>query len=634
MTDRIRSKTRRRTGPTPLHWAKLLVLAALTGIVWLLGGCGSGSGSGVTATDDCADCGTLLVTLTDAEGDFVNYTVDVASLKLERANGDIVETLPNAGTLDFTQYVNLTELFTAAQVPAGTYLRGTITLDYTDADIRVEVGDQAVEAIVQDRDGNELGSYELEVELANDRPLIVRRGLPSLLNVDFDLAASHDVDTNQMPPVVTAAPFIVAELEPVDEKDLRARGPLLDVDIAAMSYTIRLRPFHHPLGDFGRAEVHVDADTTYDIDGVDYTGADGLDAMARLDAGTPTVALGTLIVDERIFTAAHVAAGSSVPGHAFDTAIGNILSRDDNELIVKGATIVRRSGSVVFNDTVTVTLGPDTVVKKQGTPGALTIDALSIGQRVQVFGEVTSDPSEPAIDLDATQGRVRMRITHIAGTTNAVMTGQLNIDLQAIDRSRVSSFDFTGTGMSPADDAVPADYEIATETLSLDNLANGSPIQVFGFVRPFGAAPADFEGRTVVDLANRRARLGIGWGPDGTLAPFTSIGTGGLVVDVDNPDIGLRHHIKIGPVVIDLFDLPMSPTIIGAQEGPRLFAILQHRRVQVFRDFDRFIDTLGSLLNGANTAQYMHSSGSYVQAQNTMTARFIGVHIDGPETLP
>jgi len=634
MTNNSAQRTNAAVGPTPAQWIKLLVLAGLSSIIWLLGGCDSSTSSALSASEDCTDCGTVLITLTDAEGDFANYTVDVASIKLERANGDIVEVLPNAGTLDFTQYVNLTELFTAAQVPAGLYIRGTITLDYSAADIRIEIAGQAVAAIIQDTNGDPLGTYELKVELANDRPLVIRPGLPALLNIDFDLAASHEVDTSQSPPVITAAPFIVAALEPVDEKDLRIRGPIDHVDTDTLSYTIHLQPFHRPNGNFGHTTVHVDSDTTYEIDGIDYAGADGLDTLALLPAATPTVALGSLNIGTRTFTATTVTAGTSVPGHAFDAAIGNVMSRNGNELTVKGATIIRKSGSVVFNDTVTVILGPDTVVKKQGKAGNLAIDALSIGQRIQVLGEVTSDPAQPDIELDATQGRIRMRMTHIAGTTNTVMTGQLNIDLQSINRRRSDDFDFAGSGMSPTQDADPDDYEITTQTLSLENLGTDTPVQVFGFTRPFGAAPADFEAHSVINLSNRHAGLGIGWRPEGTTAPFTSIGTDGLTIDIGNAMIGLRHHVRIGPVSIDLLDLPMSPTITSAIEGPRIFAILHQHRVQIFHDFDRFIETLSLLLDGANVMKNLHAGGSYEQDLNVFTARFIHVHMDTPQAQP
>ena len=71
------------------RWLIGLAAAALA-----LAGCG-GSGGGSadmtaapTATPSaCADCGTLMVGLTDADGDFVSYSVDVLSIKLQRANG-------------------------------------------------------------------------------------------------------------------------------------------------------------------------------------------------------------------------------------------------------------------------------------------------------------------------------------------------------------------------------------------------------------------------------------------------------------------------------------------------------------------------------------------------------------------
>ena len=60
--------------------------------------------------------------------------------------------------------------------------------------------------------------------------------------------------------------------------------------------------------------------------------------------------------------------------------------------------------------------------------------------------------------------------------------------------------------------------------LSVLGLTPDSPARVFGFVTPFGFAPPDFVGRTVVDLRELRAQLGVGWGVTGTAAPFLSMG--------------------------------------------------------------------------------------------------------------
>ncbi|MEO0974513.1 MAG: hypothetical protein AAFX85_15600, partial [Pseudomonadota bacterium] len=75
------------------------------------------------------DCGVGVVTLTDADGDVLSYAVDIVSLELERAGGDIVQALPASTRIDFADYVELSELLTAPRIPPGVYVRGAMTLD-------------------------------------------------------------------------------------------------------------------------------------------------------------------------------------------------------------------------------------------------------------------------------------------------------------------------------------------------------------------------------------------------------------------------------------------------------------------------------------------------------------------------
>ena len=104
------------------------------------------------------ECGTLMLGLTDADGDFDSYTVDVVvASKLEKANGAVFEALPARTRIDFTEYVDLTEFVLAATVQPGVYVGGSITLDYTDAEVFVEVGDDSKEATVVDASGAPLG---------------------------------------------------------------------------------------------------------------------------------------------------------------------------------------------------------------------------------------------------------------------------------------------------------------------------------------------------------------------------------------------------------------------------------------------------------------------------------------------
>jgi hypothetical protein len=599
----------------------LLTLGFLS--LWLAA-CGGGSGGDDAAQP--AGTGDVLIGLTDADGDFVHYAVDVVSLRLVKANGNVVETVPATGRLDFAAYTELTELFTAARVPNGAYVAGEITLNYATADVQVDVNGSPVPATVTDLDGNPLGTETLRIRLDERRPLVVAPGRPALLTIDFDLAASHEVDLSGSSPVVRAAPFLVAELEPVAAKDIRVRGALASVDAAAGEYVVQVRPWHlRPAAPFGEVTVHTGNATEFEIDGVSFAGSSGLAALALLAPGTPTVAQGTLTTATRRFDAAVVLAGSSVPGASLDAVLGNVVARSGDTLTVRGATVIRSSGAILFRDDVQVTIGPDTSVRKR--PG-LAVDPaeISVGSRVEVFGTVTSTAGDP-LALDATVGRVRLLVTHLLGVTNTVLPGQLELDLRAIDRRPVEIFDFSGTGLASTTDADPDNYEVATGNLSLASVKPGDPLRIFGFVQPFGQAPEDFDAFTVVRVRSADARLGLGWNPSGTPAPFVVAENSLLVPDLANPDFGLRHHLLVGPVKLDLFELPAAPWIVPPASGPTRYAILYPGRVLVVAGFADFVAVLSRALAEGAVARGFWADGAWDRDANTLTARTMGIHL-------
>ena len=581
-----------------------------------------------------SECGTLIVAMTDADGDFLNYTVDVLSLELETANGRIIETLPRKTRINFTDYIDLTELVTVATIPPATYVSGTIRLDYGDAEVFVESDGAAKAAVVTDMDGVALAQTELRISLSNRDQLNIVKGRAALLQLDFDLDASHTVDIVATPATAASEQFIVAEVTPVDEKDIRVRGPLANVSEDEMTYTVAIRPFHDREGDFGRMKVHVTDETEFEVNEDIYLGVDGLRALSAAGVGTPTVAQGTLNVAERQFTADIVLAGSSVPGIDRDAVVGNVIARDGNLLTVRGATIIASDRRAHFHDDVTVEVGPDTkVFRENHHMRDLGIDAISIGQRVTIRGtitEIVTDALTDEIHIDATEGAVRMHVTHLLGLVNTVMPGQTDITLHGIDRRRVQIFDFAGTGVSPEMDADPDNYEIATGTLTLADFAAGKPIVAYGFPTAFGMAPPDFMGRTVVDYTDVRSALGVGWGAAGTIAPFTSIGNDGLVLGNQNEDIDQRHHIKNGPVLIDLTMLDSDTTIVARSTDRSLFYIKTDDSLRQYSDFADFVSDLGLSLNGATTARSMHARGKYDSDSNTFTAYKIGVYLLEP----
>jgi hypothetical protein len=191
--------------------------------------------------------------------------------------------------------------------------------------------------------------------------------------------------------------------------------------------------------------------------------------------------------------------------------------------------------------------------------------------------------------------------TNLHGAVSAVVPKQLNLNLRGIDRLGIDAFDFTGTGVTPAQDANPVDYEVATGTLGLASVAAGEAASVVGFVRPFGGAPPDFEGRTVIDHRELPSLLGIGWGSSGTTAPFSSRGATGLVLDIRNPSIGLRHHLVVGMRVVDLTTLPMSPTLAPPPEGRAVYGISVGSDIRLFDSFAEFSSELASKLGGRAT---------------------------------
>lgn len=617
--------------------------AAAAGLPLALAGCSGGSSSApapeppppTAASCDPSDastideCGSVFVAFTDAEGDFLSYEVSVLALELRKANGAVVQTLPESTEIDFAQYTELSEFVSAAAIPPGVYVEGTITLDYGNAEIFVEAAGEAVPASVVDAAGDPLGVVEFSIQLAERDRLTITRGRPSLLTVDFDLAASHRVDTSVQPALAVAEPFLVAEVNPVDEKDIRVRGALLDVDVADSSYTVQVRPWHRRDGDFGEVTVNTTDNTAYEIDMVEYAGDEGLDALARTDAGTPVVALGTLDLNAREFTADAVFGGTSVISDGIDAIHGNIVARTGDELSVKGVTIVRDDGSTRFRGEVTVVVGPNTrITKIGGSDGPLTADALSVGQRIVVFGEL--DPTTDERILDATEGHVRMLITRLTGEIVSASVGQINVNLRGIDRRGIDMFDFSGTGMQPDLDADPQDYEVATGNLDTDGLPVDSAVRVFGFVNAFGVAPPDFSGRTIVDYQELRSALGIGWTSEGTAMPFQMAGPEGLVIDLSNPDVGERHAILVGGRKIDLFDLPQSPSIVPAA-GRTLFSLVEPGHVELFRDFDEFVEALNARLAAGDLARSMAAYGAYDVGLNTLTANKIAIHLLPPE---
>ncbi len=586
-----------------------LAMAAVT-----LTGCG-GAGDDVAGSGE----GEVIIGLTDAEGDFMAYAVDVNAIKLTHISGAEVEVLPQSSRIDFSQYVDMTEFVTAATIPNGRYKKATLTLDFTNADVQVEVAGEAARAAVQDSDGNPITVMDVSVTLDTNRPLVIAPGVPAHLTLDFDLESSNSVDTGVTPPMVTVLPVLVADVELADPKPHRLRGLLEEVDERAQTIKLAMRPLHHHHGDFGHLKAHVDDDTHYEVDGVAYTGSAGLAQVALQPLASWVVVYGSLNTNTRRFEAHEVYAGSSVPGSDQDALTGVVTARDGDVLTVRARMIARTDGSLVFNADVEVTLDSETVVTKQLSEGNFRMGAISVGQRIRVLGTVIDNSGDLSI---ASAERVRMMITPISGSVVSTNDGELVMDLQHMAAYPAAGLNFAGTGQSVAQDADEANYQVNTATLSLAGININDPVRVRGFVTPFGSAPADFDANSVTDVAAVQSGLAITWATPAT-APFVRSSESGLVVDLT--DSG-RHHVRRHWVLTDLTTLAVTtPSIVPAGAGKGLFAIHQHGAVYVYTRFSAFEAALSSKLDGSVGVTRIMAGGRFDNDTATLTTSRIRV---------
>jgi Domain of unknown function (DUF4382) len=605
----------------------LLVTALCMGLA--LAGCGGNSTSTSTGTTDCASPttqdpnGCVYIAMSDAPGDFITYTVNVRGLSLTRSDGTTVQVLPESTTVDFAQYENLTEFLTGVSMPPGNYVSGTITLDYSSANIQVEdANGNPVQVTPVDQNGNPItGNLTLTIELdSNSGKLTVAPGIPRLLNVDFNLAASNQVDLAN--DTVTVQPFLDAEVNPNINNMIRLRGPLASVDTASSSYVIGIAPFWTPANSgnpFGRMTIHTTSTTVYEINQQGYVGSAGLAALQAAGTTTATVALGSYNFSTNQYVATEVDAGSSVPGGTLDAAQGVVTAVNGTAVTLRGATLIRSNQSMTFADDISVTIGPNTKVSEEGQPGGtFNSSDVSVGQRVTVFGTVTN--TNP-VDLDASNGWLGLEYTRVDATFNGPDgsgTGML-VNVQSIEGRPVSMFDFTGTNSNPAN------YDIELNGLSDGGFTANDPVASYGFVTPFGSAPPDFSAVSVSDFASANAYIHANWGAPGTNQAFSSINANtGLVLNLSsNPE---SDQLRRGGVVVDLTTLSSSPVITGSTLGG--FAILQSGVVQVHVTFAGFISDLTSRLNAGGTVTGFYSVGGFNSSTNALTATGIAVIMD------
>ncbi len=573
-----------------------IVLMMLAGVS-LLSGCGSRSETAPVET------GQITVGIRDATGDFVQYAVDVTSLRLQDANGNTVETVPLTTRVDFTQLTDLTELFTVATVPAGTYTRVVLGLDFTSAQIVVQdANGNQIPATARDTDGNRLTTFAVTVRLPDSEPVRIAQGVPAVITLDFDLDASNTIDLTTNPARVTVQPLlsVVPELE--QDREHRVRGLLKSVDHSANTATLLVRPFQLRDGAFGQLTFGTDDQTRFDIDGSVLVGTVGLDALGKQVVDTPVIARGK--VTGRTLNATTVLAGTSVPWANGDVVSGVVAARAGDTLTVKSANIDFADGTHAFRNSFSVRLGAGTRVNALSVdPPARNKDSISIGQRIVAFGAMSDTTT-----LDASSGRVRMAVTGLTG--HVVQLNPLALNLIKLGGLRAGALDFSDTGTGAILD--PSRYAIDTSTLDVANIALSDLVEVRGLVSPFGLSPPSFKAQTVIDgeSDSMGAWLSANWlAQDGSANPFASIAPDRIGVDLSDA----THALNLFGLPTDVLDKADQVALLPSTDvrGVYLVTVRGSHEIRLFRDFVALTPVLTGQLDAGNRLVGIEAMGRY-----------------------
>jgi hypothetical protein len=601
------------------------------------------------------------LTLADDAGPFSTYLVTIDSVVMVGQLNGAVSAIAVPETVDFTKLQNLSELWATASLPVDTFTSAIITLDYTNAQIFVMVNGAPVKATIVDPSGVTPTTVAVTVTLDTSNKLTL---LPTFatsnalrLAAGLDLSASNKVDFTTSPPTVTVKPFMSISTTASDNKLIRVRGPLINSSVNVDTYTVVVRPFFDEVNSLGTMTLFNDANTIYTLGGITYVGNSGLTQLSQTSAGstetaafttfepTPTPAAG---VNAGIFHSVYVVAGGTLEDFFTYGLEGDVIARNGNVLTLRGATLFANLAQVIQYEVLDsqVILGPATQVTADGVAslGPLNFNSISVGQHITARGLYSVNAAGVTI-LDATgsstdTGSVRLQSTEVFGSLVSSGTGSVALNLQAIENWPVGIYNFAGNGVSAAQDPIAANYLVNTGALTLPAAAAGDPLWIDGYTSPFGSAPPDFIAEAVNAEPTVPASLVAAWTGTGTAAPFATLTSSGLTIDLANAAFG-GGSLRIGAETIDITTLSASPTIVPAvaqpaanglplfspvfSVGPGAISESSTAPILSFNGFAAFVTQLGTTFATPTPATQFVARGFYNRSANTFTASSIDV---------
>ena len=584
-------------------------------------------------TSHPAPPGTPVVTMSNLtnSSDFISYIVNLSAIQLTRSDGTVVTPLFSPVTVDFAQLNAMTELVEAPAVPEGTYTAALVALDWSATQlVWYNINGETLSAAPVNLSNDALTTASVVVTFDPSHPLVITHNQSVRLQVEVDLLASNHLTSTTAPRLVQVQPFVVVTPAPADATVMRLRGLFVTTQDVASGFYMNSRPFYDLSSALGAVIVNTNAQTYFSINGTVYTGSAGLAVIAQQQQNSPLAVYGTLANLSGVtptFNATEVYFGTSQESQLAYYLTGTVTARSADTITLRGVDLLTPLGVTAYSDSIPVTLGSGTAVYQDGsaTPG-LTIADVSVGQQLTVTGQPVTDSSNNLTKIDATAGFVRLQSTTLWGTQNADGT----LDLLSLGRFAPAAVNFAGTGLS-GHDATPSAYAIDTSAVPAGPVTStGELLQMQGLVAPFGAAPPDFAARALTPGPSSLQTLVIEWINGGSTAPFTSISSGGLIVNLADANLGTVHEIRTGPAALDLKSLPGSPLITstGADQNNLQLAVGSTtitNGISVYKSAAAFSNAVAADFKGTNKIFRLVAYGQYDSATNTFVAARIHV---------
>jgi hypothetical protein len=579
--------------------------------------------------------GTPVISFSTTPGPFTSYLVQVYQIALTRDDGTLVYPLTVPEMVDFTHLNDRTELFGAPAVIEGNYVSATITINYSVAQIYVNVNgaSQAV-TVLDGATGTTAATLSYTVKFDPAHPLAIKHGVSTPLDFNFDLSASSVLNTTTSPMQLTVRPVMTASTEPVYRKPMRARGEFVTTDTAGSNFTVNARAFFDLISSpKGAIQINTDSNTSYNINGVSFKGADGLAALGKLAINTMIEAYGSLDTNalnsiKPVFTASEVYAGVSISNGLTDRIIGTVASRSGNTLHIHGAVNAHpiidyvTDEALAFVNDLPVTVASTTVVAVNGQPdfASPSISDISVGQQVDMEATTTFNTSGVPTSADASTGLIRLASSSAWGTLNAA--GVPTVNLISLGNYQPEVFTFTGTGSATGADSDPNAYAITNSSgTDLSAAAANTLVRFDGMVTPFGSAPPDLTATAAALGSGTDQVLVIDWINGGSTSPFVSAASDGLTVNMSDANLGTSHTIQTGPMYIqttattvDLTSPLVNPKIVADPTITNQFAIGNGdstTELSVFHSYASYLTQINTVLNGTNKIQKLVAVGRW-----------------------